>query len=56
MLRDGQREGVWRVSDAEKSAGLLLYATTMVALDEGATDLKQLDALIELLIAGLAQA
>lgn len=59
ILRDGEREGAWRLSNAEKSAGLLLHATTrfhhpaMVALDAGATDLKQLDALIDLLIAGL---
>ncbi|MEZ5958106.1 MAG: TetR/AcrR family transcriptional regulator [Hyphomonadaceae bacterium] len=59
ILRDGVRESAWRIADAEKSAGLLLHATSrfhhpaMVALDAGATDLKQLDALIDLLIAGL---
>lgn len=61
ILRDGEREGAWRIADAEKSAGLLLHATSrfhhpaMVALDEGKSDLKQLDAMIDLLIAGLGR-
>lgn len=61
ILRDGEREGAWRLSNAEKSAGLLLHATTrfhhpaMVALDEGKSDLKELDALADLLIAGLSR-
>jgi len=60
ILRDGVREGAWRVSDASKTAGVILSATSrfhhpaMVALDEGKTDLKQLDALTDLLIAGLS--
>ncbi|MEZ5961163.1 MAG: TetR/AcrR family transcriptional regulator [Hyphomonadaceae bacterium] len=60
ILRDGVREGAWRVSDANKTAGVILSATSrfhhpaMVALDEGKTDLKQLDALSDLLIAGLS--
>jgi AcrR family transcriptional regulator len=59
ILRDGARENAWRIGDAEKSAALILNATArfhhpaMVALDEGKSDLKQLDALSDLLIAGL---
>lgn len=60
ILRDGAREGAWDVKDASKSAALILNATArfhhpaMVALDGGKTDLKQLDALSDLLIAGLS--
>lgn len=59
ILRDGVREGVWRVSDVDKSAEIILSASSrfhhpaMVALDEAKTDLKQLDALTDLLIAGM---
>jgi AcrR family transcriptional regulator len=59
ILRDGVHEGAWRVSDPNKTAVLILNATArfhhpaMVALDGGGTDLKQMDALSDLLIAGL---
>ncbi|MEZ6023000.1 MAG: TetR/AcrR family transcriptional regulator [Hyphomonadaceae bacterium] len=59
ILRDGAREGAWRVADAGKSASLILSATAgyhhpaMVALDGGKSDLKTLDALTDLLIGGL---
>jgi AcrR family transcriptional regulator len=59
ILSDGVREGAWKLSDPRKSAALILNATArfhhpaMVALDAGKTDLKQLDALSNLLIAGL---
>jgi len=59
ILRDGVREGAWRVSDANKTAALILNATSrfhhpaMVALDGAGADLKQMDALTDLLIAGL---
>lgn len=59
ILRDGVREGAWTLSAPGKTATLLLHATSrfhhpaLVALDEGGGDLKQLDALLDLLIAGL---
>ncbi len=59
ILRDGVREGVWAVKDARKTAALILNATArfhhpaMVALDSGNGD-HELDALLDLLIAGLA--
>jgi AcrR family transcriptional regulator len=59
ILRDGVREGAWRVSDPIKTAALILNATArfhhpaMVALHGAETDLKQMDALSDLLIAGL---
>jgi len=59
ILRDGVREGAWRVSDPSKTAVLILNATSrfhhpaMVALHGAETDLKQMDALSDLLIAGL---
>jgi AcrR family transcriptional regulator len=59
ILRDGVREGAWRVSDPSKTAVLILNATArfhhpaMVALHGAETDLKQMDALSDLLIAGL---
>lgn len=62
ILNDGVREKAWRVKDASATAALLLNATSrfhhpaMVALDEGKRDLKELDALIDLLVAGLAAA
>lgn len=60
ILRDGVREGAWKVSDANKSAEIILRATSsfhhpaLVALDGGKSDLKQLDALSDMLIAGLS--
>lgn len=60
ILHDGAREGAWRIGDAGKSADLILNATArfhhpaMVALDGGKSDLDELDALADVLIAGLA--
>ncbi|MEQ1810469.1 MAG: TetR/AcrR family transcriptional regulator [Terricaulis sp.] len=60
ILNDGNREGAWKVSDPSKTAGMVLNATSrfhhpaMVALDDGQSDLKQLEALTDLLIAGLS--
>ena len=60
ILRDGVREKAWSVKDVSATAALLLNATSrfhhpaMVALDEGKRDLKELDALIDLLVAGLS--
>lgn len=59
IIRDGVRESAWRVSDPSKTAVLILNATArfhhpaMVALHGAETDLKQMDALSDLLIAGL---
>ena len=50
----------WRVKDVGKAAGVILNATSrfhhsaMVQLDEGKSDLAELDALVDVLIAGLA--
>jgi len=60
ILNDGAREGAWRAKDAEKTAELILGATTrfhhpaMVQFDGGKSDLRDLDALVVVLIAGLA--
>lgn len=60
ILRDGAAEGAWSVKDVSKTAALLLNATSrfhhpaMVALDNGASNLDDLDALADVLIAGLA--
>jgi hypothetical protein len=60
ILNDGAREGAWRVKDAEKTAELILGATTrfhhpaMVQFDGGKSDRRDLDALVVVLIAGLA--
>lgn len=60
ILRDGARAGDWAVKDAKKTAAVILSATArfhhpaLVALDAGESDLKELDALADLLIAGLA--
>lgn len=60
IVGDGVREGAWKVKDPSKTAGMLLSATSrfhhpaMVALDEGRSDLKQLDELTDLLIVGLS--
>ncbi len=59
ILSDGVREGAWRVKDAGKTAELILGATTrfhhpaMVQLDGGKSDPRDLDALVDVLIAGL---
>lgn len=59
ILRDGTQSGAWSVKDADATAALLLSATArfhhpaMVALDAGKSDLADLDALADLLIAGL---
>ncbi|UPT62107.1 MAG: hypothetical protein M0D54_17290 [Hyphomonadaceae bacterium JAD_PAG50586_4] len=60
ILNDGARDGAWRVKDGEKTAELILGATTrfhhpaMVQFDGGKSDLRDLDALVDVLIAGLA--
>ena len=60
ILADGAHEGAWRVKNADKTAELILGATTrfhhpaMVQLDGGKSDLRDLDALVDVLIAGLA--
>lgn len=59
ILRDGAKAGDWPLKSAEASARLVLNATTgfhhpaVVQLDGGRSDLKQLDALADVLIAGL---
>lgn len=59
ILRDGAKAGDWPLKSAESSARLILNGTSrfhhpaMVQLDAGKSDLKELDALVDLLIAGL---
>ena len=59
ILRDGAKAGDWPLKSAESSAKLILNATSrfhhpaMVQLDAGKSDLKDLDAVVDLLIAGL---
>jgi hypothetical protein len=59
ILRDGAKAGEWPVKSAEMAARLLLNATSrfhhpaMVQLDGGKSDLKELDALVDLLVDGL---
>jgi AcrR family transcriptional regulator len=59
ILRDGVRSGAWKLKAPEKTAVLILNATArfhhpaMVKLDAGRTDLAELDALMDILIAGL---
>ena len=60
ILRDGVRSGAWRLKAPEDTATLILHATTrfhhpaMVELDGGRSDLAELDALMDVLIAGLS--
>jgi AcrR family transcriptional regulator len=59
ILRDGVKEGAWRLKTPDATAKLILNATlgfhhpAMVALNGGDTDLAQLDALMDVLIAGI---
>jgi len=59
ILRDGVKAGDWPQKPADGAAKLLLNATSrfhhpaMVQLDGGKSDLKELDALVDVLIAGL---
>lgn len=59
ILKDGAKAGEWPARPVEATAALLLNATArfhhpaMVQLDGGKSDLKELDALVDVLIAGL---
>lgn len=59
ILRDGAKAGDWPLKSTERSARLILNGTSrfhhpaMVQLDGGKSDLKELDALVDVLIAGL---
>ncbi len=59
ILRDGVKAGDWTLKSVEAAAGMLLNGTSrfhhpaMVQLDQGKSDLKELDALVDVLIAGL---
>jgi AcrR family transcriptional regulator len=59
ILTDGAKAGDWPLKSAEAAARMILNGTSrfhhpaMVQLDAGKSDLKDLDALVDLLIAGL---
>lgn len=59
ILRDGAKAADWPMKSAEATAKMILTATSrfhhpaMVQLDAGKSDLKELDALMDVLIAGL---
>ncbi len=59
ILRDGAKAGDWSLKSADAAARLILNATSrfhhpaMVQLDGGKSDLKELDAVMDVLIAGL---
>jgi AcrR family transcriptional regulator len=59
ILRDGAKASDWSLKSADSSARLILNGTSrfhhpaMVHLDGGKSDLKELDALVDVLIAGL---
>ena len=59
ILRDGVKAGDWSLKSVTASAQLLLNGTSrfhhpaMVQLDGGKSDLKELDALMDVLITGL---
>ena len=59
ILRDGAKAGDWSLKSADGTAKMILNATSrfhhpaMVQLDAGKSDLKEMDALVDLLIAGL---
>ena len=59
ILRDGAKAGDWPLKSADSTAKMILNATSrfhhpaMVQLDQGKSDLKEFDALMDLLIAGL---
>ncbi len=60
ILRDGAREGAWRLKKPDATAALILNASlgfhhpAMVTLDGGNSDLAALDALMDVLIAGIS--
>ena len=60
ILGDGEKAKDWSLKSVEASARMILNATSrfhhpaMVQLDAGASDLKELDALMDVLIAGLS--
>ena len=59
ILRDGVKAGDWTLKSVEQAAVMVLNGTArfhhpaMVQLDQGKSDLKELDALVDVLIAGL---
>lgn len=59
ILRDGVKAGDWPLKSVDAAAATVLNATSrfhhpaMVQLDQGKSDLKELDALMDVLIAGL---
>lgn len=59
ILRDGAKAEDWSLKSADGAAKMILNATSrfhhpaMVQLDAGKSDLKELDALVDVLIAGL---
>lgn len=59
ILRDGVKAGDWPLKSVDAAAATVLNATSrfhhpaMVQLDQGRSDLKELDALMDVLIAGL---
>lgn len=59
ILRDGVKAGDWSLKSVEATAAMVLNASSrfhhpaMVQLDAGRTDLKELDAVMDVLIAGL---
>jgi AcrR family transcriptional regulator len=59
ILKDGAKAGDWPSRPADATATLVLNATSrfhhpaMVQLDGGKSDLKELDAIVDMLIAGL---
>lgn len=59
ILRDGMKAGDWSLKSVSGAAKMILNATSrfhhpaMVQLDSGKSDLKELDAMMDLLIAGL---
>jgi AcrR family transcriptional regulator len=59
ILRDGAKAGDWSLKSADGAAKMILNATSRfhhpatVQLDAGKSDLKELDVLVDVLIAGL---
>lgn len=59
ILRDGAKAGDWSLKSADAAAVMVLNATSrfhhpaIVKLDGGRSDLKELDALMDVLIAGM---
>jgi AcrR family transcriptional regulator len=59
ILRDGMKAGDWSLKSIDGAARMILNASSrfhhpaMVRLDGGESDLKELDALVDVIIAGL---